>query len=345
MQENASPLVSVVLPFRNAERYIGGSIFSILRQSYRNIELICINDCSTDQSMTIVDRFADSRIRTVQFPENRGISAALNAGINLATGDYICRMDADDRSLRSRIADQVSYLRMHTEVDVLGGAIRVFGRSRLRLTKRYPVAHSEIAQEMLFTSPVAHPTVMIRRTAIDKLSHLYSDEFAGVEDYELWTRLLRSGAIFANLEDVVLQYRIHGSNVSLKRSTRIEDLTKRVYAMMFEYLDIPCSSENLDIHYMLNNKLILDENEHRRIDAWFQTLLRHRPDYLKIVARKRMQVALRASGSGLSAFDIYAEWSTIDGWFSHFIGIVCVWMASVARWARIKELAKRILRA
>src|SRR6476659_5468798 len=102
---SAIPLVSVVFPFYNEEKYIAAAIESIVNQSYKNLEIVMINDGSTDRTPEIVNSYAkkDSRIKLINIPVNRGLINSLNTGIAAATGEYIARMDADDISALNRI--------------------------------------------------------------------------------------------------------------------------------------------------------------------------------------------------------------------------------------------------
>lgn len=112
------PLISIVIPVYNAERFIEKAIESICNQSYKNIEIIVIDDGSIDESLQIIKSIRDDRIRIIS-RENRGLIASLNEGINLSRGSYIARMDADDISSPIRIEQQVKYFEHHIDCGVL----------------------------------------------------------------------------------------------------------------------------------------------------------------------------------------------------------------------------------
>ena len=122
------PLISVILPAYNADRYLTEAIKSILAQTYSNFELIILNDGSTDHTEQIILGFTDSRILYIDNHQNLGIVATLNKGLSVAQGEYIARMDADDISTAVRFEHQINYLETHPAVGVLGSAIQIIDR-------------------------------------------------------------------------------------------------------------------------------------------------------------------------------------------------------------------------
>lgn len=206
-----NPLVSVVMPVYNAEKYLREAINSILSQTYTNFEFIILNDGSTDSSAEIVRSYDDPRIVFIDNKKNAGLVAVLNQGLDLAHGEYIARMDSDDISLPKRFEKQVRFLQRHKSVGILGTFFHIFGNiDRIEKKKRYPkLSH------MLETCPVGHPTVMIRKSVLDEYNLRYDPHYKHAEDYELWTRAIQFTRI-ANLPQVLLNYRWSGDNVSVK---------------------------------------------------------------------------------------------------------------------------------
>ncbi|RMD80520.1 MAG: glycosyltransferase, partial [Chloroflexi bacterium] len=209
MTVKTSPLVSVLMPVFNAERYVAEAIESILRQSFQDFEFIIIDDGSTDGSLDILKRYAarDPRIRLVS-RENRGLVATLNEGIELARGQWVARMDADDIALPERLALQVRHLEA-TKADFCGGAVACFGD--WRALWRYPLTHEACEVRLLFGVPFAHPTVMGRREVFDRLR--YQPEFVFAEDYDLWQRAWAAGYRLVNVPEIVLRYRVHAAQI------------------------------------------------------------------------------------------------------------------------------------
>ncbi len=222
---SVSVVVSVLLPVHNASAYVRRAIDSILSQSFRDFELIVINDASTDGSAVVLDDLHDQRIVRVNFEKNQGIVDALNTALKKARGRYIARMDADDIAHPERFQQQVNYLDLHPQTAVVGSWILGFGDVRRPYVHRYPISHDEIKSCLLFESPFAHPSVMIRRAAMDNLDQPYSPDFPYVEDWELWTRLIRAGG-GANIPTPLLRYRIHAKSSS-QRFTQMQGTSKR----------------------------------------------------------------------------------------------------------------------
>lgn len=197
------PLVSVVMSAYNAEEFIGEAIQSLLRQEYQHIELIVIDDGSTDATNAIVAAIPDYRIRLITHPENLRLARSLNEGVALANGTYIARLDADDLCHRTRLRRQVRFLERHPDVAVVGGGAIAIGDVRGRLT--YPRSHGEIKARLLFGNALNHPTVMFRKSAIPEW---YDESVVAGQDYELWSRLVWRVRL-ANLPGPAIRYRFH----------------------------------------------------------------------------------------------------------------------------------------
>jgi glycosyltransferase involved in cell wall biosynthesis len=198
-------LVSIAMPVYNCADTIDVAVRSMLMQTHRAWELILIDDGSTDGTWERVARFRDDRIRTIRDGQNKGLPARLNEAMAMARGDYIARMDGDDVSYPGRLAAQVAYLDSHLDVDLVGGAMLVFGDQGRVLGKRSALEHHHaIARRPYAGFGMAHPT-FFGRTAWFR-SWRFNPEAGGSCDQDL---LLRSHAssTFANLPDIVLGYR------------------------------------------------------------------------------------------------------------------------------------------
>lgn len=206
-----APVISVVLPVYNGEKYIAEAMESILCQTYRDFEFIVIDDGSTDGSLPILRKYRDmdSRIRLIS-RENRGLVATLNEGIDLARGEWIARMDADDISLLDRFEKQMMWLQK-TGADICGGGMKLFG-ARICRTWCYEQDDDAIKLQLCFNVPFAHPTVVIRTELAQK--HPYDRIAKHGEDYDLWTRLALAGARMTNVKETVLHYRVHAQQIS-----------------------------------------------------------------------------------------------------------------------------------
>jgi glycosyltransferase involved in cell wall biosynthesis len=219
MPMSQPPIVSVLLPVYNGDRYLAEAIESILAQSFREFELLIINDGSTDRSRQVLERYAaqDDRIRLIH-RENRGLIETLNEMLGLARGEFLARMDADDISLSDRFALQVKFLQQNPDYVCVGGAYDLIdpqGRSVLHSVM--PEANPEIQQALLSGQTIInHPCAMIRRSALQRIGG-YDEAMRTVEDLDMLLRLGEIG-LLANLPDTVLKYRFHMQSVSAKHS-------------------------------------------------------------------------------------------------------------------------------
>lgn len=221
------PLVSVLLPTYNSSSYLRQSVESILRQTYKNFELIVVDDASEDGTAAVLDDFDDSRIVRITFDKNQGIVNALNTALRRAKGSYVARMDADDIAKPDRLLCQVDFLEKHPDVVIVGTWIQGFGRLRRPYIHRYPVANGEIQSSQYFENPFAHPSVMIRLSVFDKLGKPYCPAFPYVEDWELWGRVFEFGKA-ANIPEELLFYRVHPSSSNHRFSDVQKSAKKRL---------------------------------------------------------------------------------------------------------------------
>lgn len=233
-----TPKVSVILPIKNAEKYLAHSIQSILNQTFSDFELIIINDSSTDQSLQILSSIQDDRIRLIHLDPQQGIAAALNKGISISKGDYIARMDADDISVKTRLEKQVRFLNENLEIGVLGSWIKLFGELPRTYIHKYPVLHDEIRACMLFENSIGHPTVMFRREIWLRCKLLYSDECKYAEDWDLWFEFSKV-TILHNLPEVLLHYRVHVASSSICNSELQSKSSCIVQKKFFDFYGLP----------------------------------------------------------------------------------------------------------
>ncbi len=210
---SSRPVVSVLMPVRDAAAFLPEALESIRRQSFTEWELMAVDDGSLDGSREILQVAAreDARIR-VCTQDRLGLVEALNRSAAEARGVYFARMDADDRSHPARLEQQIAYLEAHPEVGVLGTAVQRFGAAAGVWTR--PAEDSMLRAVSLFETPFAHPTVMLRRTLWNAAAGGgYREEFRAAEDIDLWERLA-DYIRFANLPQVLLEYRVHAAQVT-----------------------------------------------------------------------------------------------------------------------------------
>lgn len=206
------PAVSVVLPVYNAEAYVAESIASILGQTHRDLELIVVDDGSTDATPSVVRSFTDPRIRHVHQP-NQGVVKALNAGLAHARGAMIARHDADDSAMPERLAEQLAFLHAHPDVGLVGTWARVIDTAGNEVgTLRHPTGHSAITYASIFDAALVHPSVMFRRDVLERTGP-YQDDPDVFEDHAMWDRMLRTTHA-ANIPQYLMRYRMVPTSAS-----------------------------------------------------------------------------------------------------------------------------------
>lgn len=244
--------VSVVMAtYNEPATIVEKAIRSILNQTYKDFELLIIDDSTKIETVTMINALAleDKRIIVIRQNERIGFVPALNIGLNMARGKYVSRMDGDDIALPEKLALQINFLDSHPLVDILGSAIFIINKDGISTSERtYPLSHSSIKLFTIFRSPFAHPTVVMRRTILDK-NFRYDETLKRSEDIDLWLRLLNAGYQFANMPDKLLQYRVIG-DLATKRTIDHFIYNRKVRAKNFSFRNLFFSCGSLFISYI-----------------------------------------------------------------------------------------------
>jgi len=264
MPKISVPKVSVLLPVRNASSYVAGCIRSVLDQTFDNLELIVVDDGSTDDSADVIKRAVGNDPR-VQFLSraNMGMACTLNQMLEIAGGELIARLDADDAALLDRFAKQVHYLDTHPHCVVVGGGvINIDADGDPLSVELYPEHHEQIERRLLSGGGgIIHPSTMIRAEVLRACGG-YAIDCPVVEDQELWLRMAMVGRL-ANLPEPLIRYRVHADNMSF---TGASDAGKR----LAEVLVRAHRDRSLPLPTMGNwmNVPLVDQWERRRQWAW-----------------------------------------------------------------------------
>src|SRR5690349_23996482 len=210
------PAISVLLPVHNGAPFLRKSIDSVLSQSFPDFELIIINDGSTDESAQIILSYNDERIRYVENERNIGLIESLNKGIELAKGQYIARMDADDICVSDRLLMQKKFLDENTDISFVATTVTYIDENE-EITgfwdlDRETISEDLIRETMIRKNYISHPTVMGKSTDFKKLR--YKPYQKNIEDYDLWLRALNRGLRIAKLPTPLLLYRQHSHSVT-----------------------------------------------------------------------------------------------------------------------------------
>jgi len=225
MIDSKHPLVSVIIPVYNAEEFVSESIESILNQTYENIEIVLVDDCSIDSTLAILKKYKKEypdKITLVALKKNRGKGgdSAANIAFERSSGEFIARMDADDVSLPDRLEKQVKFLIDNPEYAVVGSCAYVINTEGEVVGKKImPETHKDIYKNLFTFHPMINPTQMFRKAKFAG-PMLYLNDNPTNNDYLTSMKKISSGAKYYNLPDKLLYYRIHDRNDSLARVRR-----------------------------------------------------------------------------------------------------------------------------
>ncbi len=237
-------LVSVIIPCYNCELYVEQAVRSMMNQTYKNLEIITINDGSSDDTKNILLRLSseDDRVRYVENEKNIKLIATLNKGLELANGEYIARMDADDISFPTRIEKQVVFLEKNPDIVVLGTNSWHIDESNMIIGhSQMPKSDKSIRLYARYASPFIHPSVMLRA---EKMKGFYYDvNYIHSEDFKLWIDILVNFKGF-NLEERLVAYRYNTDSVSHKFFDVQQEKTQKLIKPDGEFLSTIVEFEN-----------------------------------------------------------------------------------------------------
>jgi len=291
--ESDGDKISILMPVYNGEKYLAEAINSILHQTYTNFEFIIINDGSNDRTAEIINSFNDPRIRVINNLTNLGLVVSLNTGINQSTCRYIARMDSDDISLPKRLEIQKKYLDDHQSVGIVGSRSRIIGENHGHSNK--PIVDPvEIKTSLLFSTPLVHPSVMMRRDLLISNNLFYDVNFKNAEDYDLWSRASQCFDL-ANINEVLLLYRMHPKNISKIANDSQRNAAKMVRLRELHKINIEPTEEELLIHQSIKMPKEMNIIEFlEQTNFWLRKILTnnigakyHDAEYLNRILRKR----------------------------------------------------------
>lgn len=221
------PQISVIFPVGDRVEFLAEAIESVLAQTFDNFELIIVLDGVSAPVRAVVDRYRDKRIRLIDLPIHMGISTARNAAIAASRAPYLALMDSDDVALPQRFEKQHAFMRAHPEVSICGSnSVKVFVDGR-RIPMRYPETDGMIKARLLVVdSAILNPTAMLRAEFIRQHQIRYDPNCPRDEDHRFYVETLRYGARFYGIQEELLLYRRHASNITQNRSRADEEKTR-----------------------------------------------------------------------------------------------------------------------
>jgi glycosyltransferase involved in cell wall biosynthesis len=252
-----NPLVSIIMPVYNGEKYLHEAIDSILNQTYTNFEFIIINDGSIDKSEEIIKSYKDKRIRYIKNPQNIGLDETLNSAFTIARGEYIARMDCDDLSQKTRIEKQVKFMESNLDHDLVGSQYINIDSSRKPFEIGAQVQDTdEIKNAIQSVNCFCHGSVMFRTSFLRKYSISYNHKFSPYEDYELWTRIAQMTKV-KNLPEVLYAYMTNPQGMYLTQYNEMIEGPKRLQKILQAEMELP------KVDYFFIKKLITGSKKYR----------------------------------------------------------------------------------
>ncbi len=267
------PKVSVIMPVYNGEKYLGCAIESVLNQTYKDFELIIIDDGSIDGSANIVSQYADPRITLIQNESNFGTAVTRNVGLANANGKYVALLDCDDIASPDRLSVQIDFLENHREIVMIGSRVAIIdedGNSTGMLWE-YPAPAAQIPSILLFHNYFAQSAICARMSCL--VQNRYRPEYPLAEDYDLWVRVARMGKVW-NLPKCLVQYREHPGGISKIRADALERSVVMILKNLLNDFGVEATSDEIHIHRRVGDAFACDWTLQQldELEAWLMKL-------------------------------------------------------------------------
>ena len=307
-------LISVIMSnYNTPEEYLRPAIESILNQTYQNFEFIIIDDCSTDNSLSIIESYTDDRIKIIKNEQNLGITKSLNRGLAVAKGEFVARMDADDISLETRFEKQVEFLRSHPDHIVCGTGVELIGDWQTKHCNKFicrKIPDKEAFQiHLLFGNypNIVHPTAMFNHSLLIKYNITYNENYILAQDYRMWISCSEV-AECANIPETLLFYRIHGKAVSSDKKELQKNIAIQIMQEQLDKLNVELSDEYAGIH---KDFLCGRKPYEIRCKKWIKTLLKQNKK-CKIYNQKKMKKILWKKWTEISYYGLAKQKNPVE---------------------------------
>ena len=213
----SNKLISVIMAVKDGEEFVSRTIDSILSQTYKNFEFIIVVNCSTDNTLKIIQSYKDKRIKILQSNICQ-LNYNLNLALSFAIGEYIARIDADDIAVANRFEKQVAVLEKNNYSVVGSNLIYIDENDKIIGKMSYPEHNLEIRKKIIYKAVLVHPSILCRREDLLKVGGYLGGKFA--QDLDLWIRLMRDENIqFYNIQEPLIKYRIHSKQAKGNKKT------------------------------------------------------------------------------------------------------------------------------
>lgn len=316
INSQADPLLTVVMPVFNAEKYLREAIDSVLNQTYKNFELIIINDGSTDRSVDVIRSYTDERIRFIDNVVNKGVAYSRNLGLKEAKGEFLTWTDSDDINLPDRFELQIQFMISNKEFGACGTWLSRFDEKKVHYIQKTYSDPSYIKAALVFRPHVPNATVMLRMAKIREYDVWYNNELPIAEDYDFILRCSQHFPI-TNLPKVLYKYRILETSIFGQFEAKEDEsfaIHKIVYAEALKQFNIKPDEEELMRHRMLSSrKLFAGFLEYKECFNWLLYIKNRNKElkvfepemFRKILAERFLFISKKASKLGLTVFFFY----------------------------------------
>lgn len=230
---HANPAVSVVMAAYNGAALIGETLDSLWAQSFRDFEVIVVDDCSTDATLEVLRACRDPRLRVIAAERNAGPVCSRNRAFAEARGRYVAGLDQDDICRADRFERQVAYLDAHPDIALVAASAAILEDGAITSSIKSPVTTPRLVEWLLWIeNPLVWSTVMLRRDAVPAGGEFTRPDMLYAEDFDLYHRMARQGGI-GRIDDPLLLYRKHGGGASQLYAETMSTNAMRVLAQSY----------------------------------------------------------------------------------------------------------------
>lgn len=270
-------LVSVIMTnYNTPESFLREAIDSVLGQTYSNFEFIIVDDCSTDDSLEVIDSYADPRIKIIKNDKNIGLTKSLNKAMKIASGEYIARMDSDDICYPKRFEKQVEFLNTNQDIVVCGTWARLFGTWKKEQYAKDTVCRSiperEIYRIMLLFGNypnIVHASAMFNHNLLRKYEIKYNEKYIYAQDYRMWVECSKY-ANCAIVSEILMNIRVRDGSITTGKRTTQKDCALKIMQEQLQELNLVLDENTLEFHENFLNKRLEYNIEYRN---WIEKII------------------------------------------------------------------------
>lgn len=264
------PKISAVMALYNTPyHFLEATVKSLIEQTFKDFELIIIDDASSVEYEKFFEKFRDERIKYHKLDKNSGPGKARNEGIKKAQGEYIAIVDSDDVYMPNRFEIQAEFLDNNQEISLISSAFKQSNNGKIPSVEK---DNEDIKIFMLFNSPFANPAVMFRKDAFLEKNLFYPENKNFAEDYELWTDAMLKEIKMANIDEVLMIYTRRKGQLSKEKADKQAETLKELYYKVLSSIGISASKEELILHHNIYSQnyseITIDE-----IKNWFNKII------------------------------------------------------------------------